>query len=700
MSRMSRLTQTKPSERQRRQEKGRNPEAAAQRGPAGPHADILALQRSAGNRAVSDLVESGGSITNAAGHSLPPIVQSALTSGPGQPMDPETRAAMESRFGEDFSQVRVHTDGRAAESAKAVDARAYTVGRDIVFSEGVYTPHSGQGSRLLAHELAHVIQQERGGPSPPLLSGGRLEQSADAAAAAFASGRGPIQVGGASAPGLARQPQSLGKSLSARDMSDEALEREIAQIGEWLDANPGINAESDFLNSELQRLQDEAWRRSQRDAKRQRIQAQTAAVVEAVNAGRIPKWMKVFPFRPSRGIFRMDVAPIMARRQGQQIVVEQPLLGVAYTDRFKQDVKTLPWAVFQGGLALRPDELVGVRLYDEGEKVVVVHARDLLKFSKASDFAVFLNIGLTVADVVAGPYVGKVAGKLVGRAGAFVSRKVIQPGLIGATLGVAEAAPIAFGRLASKTGVELAEDRAVSTVVQQTAGQTARQTAVGTLEQATVQSASRSTQAAGQEIAGAGLSRTATAPIATATGIAATHAAGSALVQVTPAEYASRLSFVYPQQYENPVLNAVEQAGQQAAAVLTDAATPAGARFIQVCQSRSWALAGTLFHAEAARQLRQIAASLAGIQMRAEDVVKAGAGGSRLDVTAVDATGNHYNIDWKTTGKSAFRKGSRSEMERHSAQYQASRGAPLDLQISKSWVDFVRSLIPNVRWPK
>lgn len=69
----------------------------------------------------------------------PPIVHEVLRS-PGQPLDPTTRAFMEPRFGHDFSQVRVHTDAKAAESARAVDALAYTVGRDVVFGAGNYLP--------------------------------------------------------------------------------------------------------------------------------------------------------------------------------------------------------------------------------------------------------------------------------------------------------------------------------------------------------------------------------------------------------------------------------------------------------------------------------------------------------------------------------------------------------------------------------
>lgn len=78
---------------------------------------------------------------------------------PGQPLDAATRAFMEPRFGHDFSGVRVHTDAKAAESARAVNALAYTVGQSIVFGARQHTPHTNAGKKLMAHELAHVVQQ-------------------------------------------------------------------------------------------------------------------------------------------------------------------------------------------------------------------------------------------------------------------------------------------------------------------------------------------------------------------------------------------------------------------------------------------------------------------------------------------------------------------------------------------------------------
>lgn len=93
--------------------------------------------------------------------SVPSIVHDVLRS-PGQSLDAQTREFMEPRFNYDFSGVRVHTDDRAAQSARAVDALAFTVGPNIVFSAGQYDPKSSHGRRLVAHELTHVVQQQGG----------------------------------------------------------------------------------------------------------------------------------------------------------------------------------------------------------------------------------------------------------------------------------------------------------------------------------------------------------------------------------------------------------------------------------------------------------------------------------------------------------------------------------------------------------
>jgi hypothetical protein len=86
--------------------------------------------------------------------------------GAGQPLDSATRNFFEPRFGYDFGHVRVHMGAEAAESARTVNALAYTVGRDVVFGQGQYAAGTDAGNRLLAHELAHVTQQVEGTSTP------------------------------------------------------------------------------------------------------------------------------------------------------------------------------------------------------------------------------------------------------------------------------------------------------------------------------------------------------------------------------------------------------------------------------------------------------------------------------------------------------------------------------------------------------
>ncbi|MDR4480903.1 MAG: DUF4157 domain-containing protein [Nitrospira sp.] len=88
----------------------------------------------------------------------PAIVHDVLSS-PGQPLDQSVRNFFEPRFAHDFGRVRIHADTQSGESARAIDALAYTSGRAIVFAAGHYAPHTSSGRRLLAHELAHTLQQ-------------------------------------------------------------------------------------------------------------------------------------------------------------------------------------------------------------------------------------------------------------------------------------------------------------------------------------------------------------------------------------------------------------------------------------------------------------------------------------------------------------------------------------------------------------
>lgn len=143
---------------------------------------------------------------------VPPTVHEVVGS-PGQPLDAATRAFMEPRFGHHFSQVRVHTDAKAVESARDVNASAYTVGRNIVFGAGQFLPGTRGGLQLLSHELTHVVQQRRS--SNPVAGsvgapGDFHERQAGAVADALMRGGdvgGLLNSGsGPTCPALQRQP--------------------------------------------------------------------------------------------------------------------------------------------------------------------------------------------------------------------------------------------------------------------------------------------------------------------------------------------------------------------------------------------------------------------------------------------------------------------------------------------------------------
>lgn len=171
-------------------------------------------------------------------HEVPPIVHKVLRS-PGQTLDAQTRAFMEPRFGHDFSQVRVHSDAKAAESAQSVNALAYTVGQDVVFGAGQYVPHITRGKQLIAHELTHIVQQRTGGSHGQskleiTLPNDAAEQEADWAAESIVHGQSAIATSGLALQ-VARQTD---KSPEAGESGAAAP----AKADEGATANGGANA--------------------------------------------------------------------------------------------------------------------------------------------------------------------------------------------------------------------------------------------------------------------------------------------------------------------------------------------------------------------------------------------------------------------------------------------------------------------------
>jgi hypothetical protein len=175
-------------------------------------------------------------------HADGPAVEQVRRS-PGQPLEPTLRAAMESRFLHDFGRVRVHADGAAEASAAALEARAYAVGPHIAFARGAYDPATDAGKRLVAHELAHVVQQSRtNGFSDEAGAEREAAQVADEASA----GRRVTPLR-ATPVRIARQPTAFAE----RELEVEAIEvagqsyvlyqREVRTGGSssWLANNPG-----------------------------------------------------------------------------------------------------------------------------------------------------------------------------------------------------------------------------------------------------------------------------------------------------------------------------------------------------------------------------------------------------------------------------------------------------------------------------
>ncbi len=150
---------------------------------------IAHLQAIAGNGGVSRLLEDDA----------PEQVRSVLSRS-GEPLEPAVAADMSARLGADLSDVRIHRDAAASESARAVNANAFTVGSDIVFQSGQYDPSGPAGQRTLAHELTHVVQQRQGSVDGTDVGGGlalshpsdRFEREASAAAEGLMAGAAPV----------------------------------------------------------------------------------------------------------------------------------------------------------------------------------------------------------------------------------------------------------------------------------------------------------------------------------------------------------------------------------------------------------------------------------------------------------------------------------------------------------------------------
>ena len=169
------------------------------------HSPVAELQRTVGNVAVVGLL--GG----------------MFRSNRGRPIDPRLSADMASRFGSQFESVRIHDADQVSESAQPLDAYAYTVGEHIVFARGRYAPETQEGRMLLAHELAHVVQQRRGGPPAEANPHAAAETDATRAAQSVANG-GMANITSGTSIGVSRAtPPSGLPALTPRELFDRLV---------------------------------------------------------------------------------------------------------------------------------------------------------------------------------------------------------------------------------------------------------------------------------------------------------------------------------------------------------------------------------------------------------------------------------------------------------------------------------------------
>lgn len=182
----------------RRPVRGLEPDVEVPGGLTRPVAGARRVQQTAGNGAMRAV-----------------MTGAPLPGSNGAPLPPALRQEMETAFDASFEDVRVHRDAAASESARSVAAKAYTSGKHVYFARDRYAPDTSEGKRLLAHELAHVIQQSRGGRQPEMRApSSSLEDDADLAARRVAAGAEAVQVGGASGVGIARdEDPQLRKAL-------------------------------------------------------------------------------------------------------------------------------------------------------------------------------------------------------------------------------------------------------------------------------------------------------------------------------------------------------------------------------------------------------------------------------------------------------------------------------------------------------
>lgn len=323
--------------------------------------------------------------------------QAMAGAGPGSPLAPAMRQTMEQRFGADFADVRIHTDDAADAASRAIEARAFTHGADIYLARD----ESASDSRLIAHELTHTLQQ---GESPDRAQRQEGEGTAQSLIGRYSG------LTGLDEEGLAERLFELAwmspahyaivlqviNSLDDTDRDDVA----VAMVGLARDENLDEFAATVEGRAMLDRLYAEMMEGSVGSdeeeqgrrivlAKGRRIPAEQ--FIEAAEGTAM-----IFPFRLP-GFTVLDDSPIMAERLASGNIHVKLPVRVLGTSAFRAETRTLPTDVFIGGIELPPDQIVGVRLYDQGGRIEFLPALSLVGFSGQATTTVYQKIGEAAA---------------------------------------------------------------------------------------------------------------------------------------------------------------------------------------------------------------------------------------------------------------------------------------------------------------
>ncbi len=471
----------------------------------------------------------------ALGNAAPASVHRTLAA-PGRPLEASLQHDMEQRFDRDFSQVRVHTDVSAQQSARDIHAHAYTVGQDIVFDVGRYAPGTPQGRHLIAHELAHAVQQER--------NGALVQRWANCAEANLSGEDCPEREAGEARRARAdmvffsqlQDPESgrTGALIANFDINKATIKANLSKTIYWQQflelmakegsfwrllgfadchemAQGGPSLRKERADAVLHALPETLQKQivaseaaPESDCVRpnvtggDRTMNRSVALIleqssvdfgaeegEDVIVGKTPAdhlrecqaggRAKTFPFRTTR----FGGAPIMAHREGDDIVVKLPM-HVKWNDDFQRETDTLPSDTFLGGTRLNEMEIVRVRHYelphwyslnitgdasDDIKTDYCVPAEKLLDFASATNKAFWMNVAVTGVEALT---VGTPVGKWVGAGVSKVTEPVVnvakgaaQKTLLSTMLALPRVAPSAFG---TRTTTAFIEERAVQQV--------------------------------------------------------------------------------------------------------------------------------------------------------------------------------------------------------------------------------------------